>query len=348
MTRLGIVGLGKWAGVLTRASRESGRVSITRAHSRSEATRKTFTQTFGIPASERFEDLLEDPAIDGIVLTVPNELHLGYALSCINAGKHVFIEKPVTHRLDEAIVLRQRLATSRVRVFVGHCAKLLAGVQVMRQMITAGELGEICMIAGSFANERALQLTPDDWRWYQDRAPGGPLSQIAIHQFDVLRHLGGPVESVSALSAHRSPTAAEVEDQWLINMKFSSGALGSITSSWTSPGIFDVCVTGTRGMLRYDIDQTRWGDAGRLHEGAALKLRRQGQSPAAAQTLEIPVSNMFADELDRFADLISGVPQPDFDAAYGAEILAMVEASRQSDLQNGVRISPASLLNGAG
>jgi predicted dehydrogenase len=346
MPNLGIVGLGKWAGVLTRASRESNRVSITRAHSRSPATRAVFTETFGIPSTARFQDLLEDSAIDGIVLTVPNELHLDYALACIDAGKHVFIEKPITHRLSEAIVLKHRLAGSRVHVFVGHCAKLLAGVQVMRKLIDAGELGDICMISGTFANERALQLTPDDWRWYQDRAPGGPLSQIAIHQFDVLRHLGGQVESISAMSAHRSPTAAEVEDQWLINMKFNSGALGTITSSWTSPGVFDVCVIGTRGMVRYDIDQTRWGDAGRLHEGASLKLRRHGQSPAAAQTLEIPVSNMFSDELDRFADLIAGAAQPDFDAAYGAEILAMVEASRQSDLQNGLRVAPASLLDG--
>jgi predicted dehydrogenase len=348
MVSLGIVGLGKWAGVLTRASRGSNRVSITRAHSRSPATRTAFTDVFGIPSTERFEDLLEDPAIDGIVLTVPNELHLGYALACIDANKPVFIEKPITHRLSEALVLKQRLAGSRARVFVGHCAKLLAGVQVMRQLIAAGDLGEICMISGTFANERALQLTPDDWRWYQDRAPGGPLSQIAIHQFDVLRHLGGRVASVSAISAHRSPTAAEVEDQWLINMKFDSGALGTISSSWTSPGVFDVCVIGTRGLVRYDIDQTRWGDAGRLHENASLILRRHGESPATAQTLEIPVSNMFSDELDRFADLISGTLQPDFDASYGAEILAMVEASRQSDLQNGLRVAPASLLDGAG
>lgn len=335
---LGIVGLGKWAGVLARAAARSKELRIVRGTSRSAATRDAFAAAHGIEGVDSLEALLADPSIEGVILTVPNELHLDVALQCARAGKHVYIEKPITHRLHEALALRQACAAAGVRVFVGHCAKLLAGVKLMRQALDAGELGEPCLIEGRFSNERALALTPQDWRWYQDRAPGGPLSQIAIHQFDVLRALGGPVATVSAMSARRSPVGAEVEDQWVVSLGFASGALGCVTSSWTSPGTFEVRVVGTRALMHYVIDQTRWGTAERLHEGATLTLQRHGQSPASAQSIPVPAGDMFQEELELFARCVRGEPQPGFDADWGIEVLGLVEAARASDRDEGRRV----------
>ena len=65
----------------------------------------------------------------------------------------------------------------------------------------------------NFSNERALELTPKAWRWYKDRAPGGPLSQLAIHQFDVLHYLGGEIVEASSIASKLSPVGAEVDDQ---------------------------------------------------------------------------------------------------------------------------------------
>ncbi len=344
MVRLGIIGLGKWAGVLAKAAARSSSLCITHGYSRSAATRQAFAAAHGVECPETLEHWLADPAIEGVILTVPNELHLSYALQCARAGKHVYIEKPIAGQLGEARALRAACDAAGVRVFVGHCAKLLGGVQQMRQAIDAGELGELCLVEGRFSNERALALTPADWRWYQDKAPGGPLSQIAIHQFDVLRHLGGAVDTVSAISSRKSPAGAEVEDQWVVSLGFSNGALGCITSSWTSPGVFEVRVVGTRALMHYRIDQTRWATAERLHEGASLTLQRHGQSPGAAQEIPVQPGDMFQDELELFAGLVRGTPQPDFDAGYGIDILGLVEAARQSDRSDGRRVHLRSLL----
>ena len=78
-------------------------------------------------------------------------------------------------------------------VTVGHSARLMAGIRAMGKAIEAGELGRVGFMEANFSNERALELTPKAWRWYKDRAPGGPLSQLAIHQFDVLHYLGGEI-----------------------------------------------------------------------------------------------------------------------------------------------------------
>lgn len=338
MVKLGIIGLGKWAGVLATAAAKSSRLQITKGFSRSAKTRQAFSSNFGIACPDTVEQILQDPQIQGVIVTVPNELHLSIARQCAQAGKHVYIEKPIASRLDEARELKLACEARGIRVFIGHCAKLLSGVQQMRQAIDAGELGDVCLIEGHFFNERALGLTPDDWRWYQAKAPGGPLSQIAIHQFDVLRYLGGPVDTVSAMSSRKSPVGAQVEDQWVVSLGFASGALGCVASSWTSPGVFEVRVVGTRALMHYQIDQTQWAAAHRLHEGASLSLQKHGQSPRAAQSIPVTRSDMFLDELELFAQLVLGTPQLHFDADYGIEILGLVEAARHSDQTQGTRV----------
>jgi len=347
MVRLGIIGLGKWGQVLARAAQQSSRFCISKGFSRSAATRAAFESDYGIVCPDEVQTILADPEIQGVILSLPNELHLPYAVMCAEAGKHIYIEKPITNDLTDARSLNAVCERHGVRVFIGHCAKLLAGVQRIKLSMDAGDLGDICLIEGRFSNDRAMKLTPTDWRWHQDKAPGGPLSQIAIHQFDVLRYLGGPVRSVNAISARRSPVQPEVEDQWVIGLRFHNGALGNVNSSWTSPGVFEVRVTGTEGLMHYTIDQTLWGTAHRLHEGATLYWQKAGQSPQSSMPIPLEATDMFALELDLFVDLIQGTPQPDFDARYGIGILGMVEAARHSDRMGGVSIDLGSLVSGS-
>ncbi len=101
-------------------------------------------------------------------------------------------------------------------------------------------------LEANFSNHRALELTPKTWRWYKDKAPGGPLSQLAIHQFDVLHYLGGEVVEASGIASKLSPVGAEVDDQSMTLVKFADGKVGYVGSCWTSPGIFSVRVFGRR------------------------------------------------------------------------------------------------------
>lgn len=345
MINLGIIGLGKWASVLATASSHSSKIRIISAYSRSQETREKFTAKHHIPHTNTVEELLGNPEIQGVILTVPNELHFEYAKLCAEHGKPVYIEKPITNSLVEGIKLKEICDRLGVGVFIGHVAKLLSGIQIMSEEIQSGKLGELCLIEGNFSNERALSLTSDNWRWYQSKAPGGPLSQIAIHMFDVFRFLGGSVAEISAMSSRKSPVGAEVEDQWLVNMQFESGTLGSIASSWTSPGVFEVRVVGTKGLMHYRLDQTKWGEPEFLYKDASLIFQKVGESFMHAVEYPLPPDNMFQKELELFGEMISGHSQPLFDASYGIEILGLVEASRLSAAQNCAKINLKSFLS---
>ena len=211
--KVGIVGLGRWAGVLARAARESDELEIVAATSRTPEKRAAFQQEFGVPGVADLEAMLADTAIRGVILTVPNEQHWPLAERVASAGKHVYTEKPIANTLEDGLRIAALEARHGVTVTVGHSARLMAGIRAIRDRIDSGELGRVAFIEANFSNERALELTPKAWRWYRDKAPGGPLSQLAIHQFDVLHYLGGEMAEVSQMASMLSPVGAEVDDQ---------------------------------------------------------------------------------------------------------------------------------------
>ena len=252
--RVGIVGLGRWAKVLTKASKQSTKIDIVSGYSRSEEKRLAFEKEMGVRPVGSLEEMLADPTISGVIITVPNEQHRAIAEKVAVAKKHVYTEKPIAHNLEDGLEIAALEKKYGVTVTVGHSARLMAGIRMIKQRIDAGELGTVAFIEANFSNERALELTPQTWRWYKDRAPGGPLSQLAIHHFDVVHYLGGAMLEVSSIASKLSPVGAEVDDQSMTTIRFADGKLGYVGSCWTSPGIFSVRVFGSKGLMHYEID----------------------------------------------------------------------------------------------
>ena len=101
--KLGIVGLGRWAKVLTNAAQKSDKLQIIAGHSRSEEKRDAFTQQFGINTYGSLEQILAMPDIEGVIITVPNEQHFSIAKQIAEAGKHVYTEKPISNILADGL-----------------------------------------------------------------------------------------------------------------------------------------------------------------------------------------------------------------------------------------------------
>ena len=154
---------------------------------------------------------------------MPNEQHLAVATEVAKGRKHVYTEKPIASTLGDGLEIAALQQKYGITVTVGHSARLMAGIRMIRAMIDRGELGRVAFLEANFSNERALELTPKAWRWYKDRAPGGPLSQLAIHHFDVLHYLGGDIVEANSMASKLSPVGAEVDDQSMTLLKFADG-----------------------------------------------------------------------------------------------------------------------------
>jgi len=344
---VGIAGLGRWAKVLARAAKQSNRIRIVAGYSRSPETRAAFAAELGVPAVPDMQTMLSNPEIHGVILTVPNEQHWPMAELVAKAGKHVYTEKPISQTLEDGLKIEALQKQYGITVTVGHSARLMAGIRLIKEKIDAGELGRVAFIEANFSNERALELTPQSWRWYKDRAPGGPLSQLAIHQFDVLHLLGGEVQEVSSMASRLSPVGAEVDDQSMNLVRFKDGKIGYVGSCWTSPGVFSVRVFGSKGLVHYEIDVDSWDTPHLLHKRCVFYIQRGRDGWAKREELGLPESDMFRTELEVFAEsCLSGKPG-ELTARNGNVAVAMTNAALKSIERQGQCVSIAEMMNEA-
>jgi predicted dehydrogenase len=328
--KIGIVGLGRWAKVLTRASKQSDKLQIVSGFSRSEEKRQAFATEMGVPAAQDLPTMLADPEIKGVIITAPNEQHLPLAREIAKARKHVYTEKPIAATLEDGLEIEDLQARYGITATVGHSARLMGGIRKIGEAIHASELGRVAFMEANFSNERALELTPNTWRWYKNRAPGGPLSQLAIHQFDVLHYLGGEIIEASSIASKLSPVGAEVDDQSMTLLKFADGKVGYVGSSWTSPGVFAVRVFGSKGLMHYEMDFGTWDTPSELHKHSTLYIQRGKDGYAKRQELQVPESDMFRAELEMFAESCRTGKPNELTAQNACTAVAIVDAALRS------------------
>lgn len=347
VVKLGIVGLGRWSKVLTAAAKESDSLEIVAGFSRSQEKRDEFTAKFGIKTFESLESLLNLDEIEGVIITVPNEQHYSVAKKIAEAGKHIYTEKPISNILEDGLRMQALQETHNVTVTVGHSARLLQGIRMMKKALDDGEIGKLSFIEANFSNERALELTPDTWRWYRDRAPGGPLSQLAIHMFDIVHYLAGDVETVSSIASKLSPVGAEVDDQSMSTIRFKNGVLGYVGSCWTSPGIFSTRVFAQKGLMHFELDFSTWDQPDNLHNSSKVYIQRGKDGYGLREELEMPKGNMFREELEIFAEACRDGKSIQLTAHDGNIAVAMVYAALQSVENNTTLVSVDEVLRNA-
>lgn len=345
--KVGIVGLGRWAKVLTHAAAKSDKLKIVAAFSRSEEKRAAFQQETGVATVPSLQAMLSNPDISGVILTVPNEQHLPVAAEVAKAGKHVYTEKPIASTLEDGLEIAALERKYGITVTVGHSARLMAGIRQIRAAIDAGQLGRVAFLEANFSNERALELTPKTWRWYKDRAPGGPLSQLAIHMFDVLHYLGGEIVEASSMASKLSPVGAEVDDQSMTLLKFEDGKVGYVGSCWTSPGIFAIRVFGSKALMHYEIDFGTWDNPDKLHETSTLYIQQGKAGYANREEWKVPASDMFREELEMFAESCRIGKPGELNAQNGNLAVAVVYAALRSIQWKGQAIRIADVISDA-
>jgi predicted dehydrogenase len=348
---VGIVGLGRWARTLTRAVQHSKNLRVVAAYGISpeerEAYRAEFGDVYGIRVADDIESMLAQPAVQGAILTVPNEEHWPCAEIVAKAGKHVYTEKPIATTLEDGLRIASLQQRYGVSVTVGHSARLMAGIRQIKDAIDAGALGRVTFMEANFSNFRGLSFTPNMWRWYRDKAPGGVLSLLGIHQFDVLHYLGGEMLEVTSMSSKLSPTGMETDDQSMTLVRFADGKVGYVGASWTSPGVFMVRVFGQKGLMHYEIDFDTWDTPERIHETATLYIQRGKDGYGNREILQIRESDMFRQELDMFADTVRTGKPSELSADNGLVSLSAVYAALRSIDQNGRYVRIADVLDDA-
>jgi UDP-N-acetyl-2-amino-2-deoxyglucuronate dehydrogenase len=331
--RLASVGLGRWAGVLARGAQRGEVIELVSCFSRSEERRASFCEEFGISRSAKsYEELLADPEVDGVLVTTPNDTHKAVINEALEAGKAVYTDKPIAHTLEDAVAIGAAVTESGTTFAVGHSARRLSGHREMKRWVDEGRLGRISLAEANFSNERGLELTPQTWRYFASKSPGGALIQLGVHHADTLQYLLGPVRSVSAI-VRKLYTKSEVADATMTILEFETGMLGYLGSGWASPGVYSMNLLGTEANLFYDLDFTQWQESHTADKHSTLRRQSYGESDRKA--IDLPPSDMFREQLEEFALAIRGKNEIEVGAAAGIAALAVVHAALESSARGG-------------
>jgi predicted dehydrogenase len=344
--RLAPVGLGRWARVLARSAQRGEVIELYSCFSRAEDKRRAFQEEFGIPRSAAtYEELLADPDVEGVIITTPNDTHKDVITQALDAGKAVYTDKPIAQTLEDALAIKREVERTGGVFAVGHSARRLSGSRVMKQWIDDGTLGGVSMVEANYSNERGLELTPETWRWYLSKTPGGPLIQLGVHHADNLQYLLGPVAAVTA-HTRKLYTKSEVPDATMAILEFESGALGYLGCGWASPGIYQIRVQGTKQNLMYDLDFTHWDESHEADSYSTLVSQAYGQT--GRTPVELPPTDMFREQLEEFALAARGQATVEVQVDDAIRALAVVHTAIESNRLDGKAVEVKPFLDAVG
>ncbi|MEO8241480.1 MAG: Gfo/Idh/MocA family oxidoreductase [bacterium] len=212
--------------------------------------------------STDWRSLVANPDIDVIDITAPNALHKEMSLAAIAAGKHVYCEKPLAPRAEDALAMANAAEAAGLKTQVGFNYLCNPMLTLAREMIEAGELGEILGYRGLHAED--YMIDPEGpYSFRHDPAGGGALADIGSHALATAEFLCGPITRVMGDLVTMIPErpdgkggrkAVTVDDVGRAFLRFDSGATGSIEGNWISTGRkmqHDFEVYGTKGALAF-------------------------------------------------------------------------------------------------
>jgi UDP-N-acetyl-2-amino-2-deoxyglucuronate dehydrogenase len=340
--RVAAVGLGRWARTLADAVQKSDKIKIVNCFSRSEKSREAFAGQYGCRSAKTYAELLNDPEVEGVIVTTPNDAHGEPIFEAAAKGKAVYVDKPIAHTMDEARKIDRACRDAGVILSVGHSARRLAGSRKIKEIIDQGDLGKLVMAECNFSNDRSLELTPDKWRWYKEKSPGGPLIQLAVHHADTLNYLFGPAKTVTCM-AKRLYTPAEIEDVTMTILEMESGQLCYIGSNWASQGTFFTNVYGMEANLYFTVDFNFWSRSDVVDRHSHLEIQHRGSSEH--KPIPLGQGNMFREQLEEFGDCIRGRRKPEVGGQEALAALGVIYAALRS-AESGRTVAVKEILEG--
>jgi predicted dehydrogenase len=317
--RVAVVGLGYWGPNLVRNLVELSEADLAYVCDLDQARLDRIGLRYpAVSRTQSLDDILADPTVEAVAVATPIGTHYGLARACLEAGKHVLVEKPLAPSSREAHELIAIAAERDLVVMPGHTFLYSPPVNLVRALIASGELGDIYFISSSRVN---LGLHQPDVSVIWDLGP---------HDFSILRYwLGEAPSSVSA--SCRGCVMPATPDVAFVNLGFPSGTIANVHLAWLAPTkLRQTVVVGSRKMVVYD-DGSR--EPIRIHDSGAVLEDPQsfGEYRLTYRTgsiLSPPVeaTEPLAVELRDFCTAIRERLEPTSSAQIGLDVVEMIEA----------------------
>lgn len=326
--RVACIGMGWWSDVLADAVTRSSKLKIVACFSRSEQKRQAFATKYGCRALPSYEAMLGDAEVEAIINTTPNDVHLETTRMAAQAGKHVFLDKPIANTVSDGRKITESCRQAGVVLALGYQRRRESHFRWIKRQIDNGVFGKMVNAEANISRDRLGQFDLSSWRYTAAGMPGGVMLQIGIHYADVLDYLLGPINAVSGQFV-RLVLPGDNPDVASLILEHESGALSTLNASYASASEYYL-------MNVYGKEATAYYD---LHHGLSL-LKRGEKRPVV---VPCETNDAFVEELEEFAAAVRGGGRPEVGGEYATKSLAVVRAGILS-AREGRRVEVAEIL----
>lgn len=292
------LGMGWWSDVLADAIQRTDTINIVSCYTRSQDKRNVFARKYACAAAPSYDAILADSNIDAIINTTPNSVHRETTVAAAQAGKHVFLDKPIANTVADGRALTDACRKAGVVLGMGYQRRREGHFRWIRQQIDAGIFGKLVNAESNISRDRLGKIDLASWRYQAAGMPGGVMLQIGIHYVDVLTYLMGPVVAVSGRAAQLVLPGDNPDVAGLI-LEHENGALSTVNASYASASEYYL-------MNIYGKDASAYYD---LHTG--LRWLKRGEDKPTA--VAAPGIDTFVDQLEEFAAAVRGQGAPEVD-----------------------------------
>lgn len=251
--RWGIIGCGDVTEVKSGPGfQKAERSQLTAVMRRDRAKAEDYARRHGVPRwYDRADALIADPDVDAVYVATPPDTHAHYAVKVAQAGKPVYVEKPMARHGPECERMIAAAEAARVPLFVAYYRRSMPRFRLVERMLSEGRLGQVTGVTYRFA--APFQTNPGQWRVDAATAGGGHFLDLGSHVLDLVDHLLGPLADVAGTAANLA-SAYAVEDAVAMSFRTAAGVPGAAAWDFAgSPAEDELAITGTLGRASFSV-----------------------------------------------------------------------------------------------
>jgi predicted dehydrogenase len=288
-----------------------------------------------VRVSTEASELIADPSIDAVAIATPVGTHFELALGALRAGKHVWLEKPMTETSAQARILVDEARQRGLVLLVDHTFVYTGAVAKMADLIRSGELGDVYYYDSIRVNLGLFQRDVS------------VISDLAVHDFSILDHLlqEHPVAVSASGTNHFAGTP---ENLAYVTLFYESGTIAHINISWLAPvKVRQILVGGSKKMIAYDDlqpdEKIKVYDKGVSFTDDPHRIQelRVGYRSGDMWAPKLPVTEALRTEADHFVDCIVNGARPRTGGELGMRVVELVEAACKSMHRRGETVEIA-------
>jgi UDP-N-acetylglucosamine 3-dehydrogenase len=327
MVKIAVIGTGYWGKNHVRTFNElrgEGIIDELEICEVDENKAKDFSKIYHIPYNTDYNELLKDDALDGVSIATPTPTHFELAKNFIEAGKDVFVEKPMTTNSKEAEKLIKIAEDNNKLLMVGHIFRHHSAVKDMKKRIERGDFGRI------------YYLTSTRFSYRAPRQDMGVMFALAIHEVDIFCYLldvDYPFEITAQINKYLQK---DIEEIALLILRFEDNTLGYAFESWMTPvegKRRDLTIIGSKMSAKVDYlkpQELQLFDAS-IVPGEKGDFRAEYEG---SYTVPIPYKEPLKEEMKHFVECIKTREKPLSDMYAGKRAVEMIEIAFQSAREN--------------